>query len=409
MTKPRSDVLSPPVDAVPAPAKVDVAESGEALPVVVKKAPPEILISAGEASGEMYAAQLARALKEKTGARLFGLGGPHMREAGVEVIADSSRVAVVGISEALARIPAAIRILKQLEQEAAKRKPKLAILVDFPDFNLRLARKLNAQGVNIVYFISPQVWAWRPERVGVIKGLVKRMLVIFPFEEKIYRQARIPVDFVGHPLVDMVHPSLTRSQFVARYGLETRTFIVALLPGSRKGEIANNLPRMLKACRRLAADLAPKFVLAAAPGLTKFIERYMREDLPVRIVEGATYDVLAAADLSIVSSGTATVEAALLGAPMVVVYRLSRLTALIARRMIQTSFFSMVNLIMNKKVVPELIQEGFQPETLEAEVRRLLIYAPAREQMKRDLKEVRARLGPGGAIGRAAEIIARML
>jgi lipid-A-disaccharide synthase len=401
-------VLSPPADTLPAPAEVAVVESGEALPVV-KPVPPVILISAGEASGEMYAAQLARALQEKTGAHLFGLGGPHMREAGVEVIADSSQVAVVGISEVLGRLPAALRILKQLEQEAAKRKPKLAILVDFPDFNLRLGRKLKAQGISIVYFISPQVWAWRPRRVEVIKELVKRILVIFPFEEKIYRQARVPVDFVGHPLVDMVRPSLTRSQFAARYGLETRTFIVALLPGSRKGEIAHNLPRMLKACRRLAADLGPQFVLAAAPGLGKFLERYMREDLPVRIVEGVTYDALAAADCSIVSSGTATVEAALLGAPMVVVYRLSWLTARIARRLVQTSFYSMVNLIMNKKVVPELIQEGFKPETLEAEVRRLLNYAPAREQMKRDLKEVRARLGPGGAIERAAEIIARML
>jgi lipid-A-disaccharide synthase len=214
---------------------------------------------------------------------------------------------------------------------------------------------------------------------------------------------------VGHPLVDIVHPTMTRSQFIAHYGLQTRPFIVALLPGSRKGEIAHNLPRMLKACRRLAADVAPQFVLAAAPGLSKYIQRYMREDLPVHIIEEATYDVLAAADCSIVSSGTATVEAALLGAPMVVVYRLSWITALIARRMIQTSFFSMVNLIMNKKVVPELIQEGFKPEALEAEVRKLLIYAPAREQMKRDLKEVRARLGPGGAIERAAGIIARLL
>ena len=402
-------MLSPPADTAPAPAGVEVQESPETQPVAVKRVPPTVLISAGEASGEMYAAQLARALQEKTDARLFGLGGPRMREAGVEVVADSSQVAVVGISEAIGRIPAALRVLKQLEEEAAKRKPKLAILVNFPDFNLRLAKKLKAQNINIAYFIGPQVWAWRAGRVDVIKELVKRILVIFPFEEKLYRQARVPVDFVGHPLVDIVHPTMTRSQFITHYGLQTRPFIVALLPGSRKGEIAHNLPRMLKACRRLAADVAPQFVLAAAPGLSKYIQRYMREDLPVHIIEGATYDVLAAADCSIVSSGTATVEAALLGAPMVVVYRVSWITALIARRMIQTSFFSMVNLIMNKKVVPELIQESFKPEALEAEVRKLLIYAPAREQMKRDLKEVRARLGPGGAIERAAAIIARLL
>src|SRR5713226_3444012 len=178
---------------------------------------PTILISAGEASGEMYAAQLAEALHVKTGAKMFGLGGPRMREAGVELIADSSEVAVVGISEALHRLPAAWRILRRLAHESARRKPDLAILVDFPDFNLRLGKKLRAQGVRVVYFISPQVWAWRRGRVEQIKKLVERMLVIFPFEEQFYRDAVVPVEFVGHPLVDSVRATGTREEFAASF------------------------------------------------------------------------------------------------------------------------------------------------------------------------------------------------
>lgn len=373
----------------------------------------EILISAGEPSGEMYAARLATALRERTGARLFGLGGPAMRRAGVDLVADSSQVAVVGITEAVRRLPAAWQILHRLVQESARRSPRLAILVDFPDFNLRLGRRLRQQGVRIVYFISPQVWAWRPKRVEVIKRLVERMIVIFPFEEEFYGRAGVPVDYVGHPLVDGVRAKLGRAEFVARYGLDPARTIVGLLPGSRAGEIAHHLPGMLDACASLNLAPAPQFVLAAAPGLDAAdFSRYFRPDLLVRVMENAAYDVFAASDCAIVSSGTATVEAALLGAPMVVVYRVSRTTAFVARRMVRTPFYSMVNLIAGKAIVPELIQDDFTAKRLADEVRRLLGSPEAREAMKKDLATVRARLGaagPGGAIERAAEIIARLL
>ncbi|MCL4522537.1 MAG: lipid-A-disaccharide synthase [Acidobacteria bacterium] len=371
---------------------------------------PLILISAGEPSGEMYAARLAAALRARTGAHLFGLGGPRMREAGVELLADSSQVAVVGISEVVRRLPSVWKVYRQLADEAERRKPDLAILVDFPDFNLRLARRLHKQGVRIVYFISPQVWAWRPKRVQLIRRLVARVLCIFPFEEDFYRKAEVPVNFVGHPLVDSVKPTLSREQFASKHGLDTGKRIVALLPGSRPSEIAHNLPVMLEACRFLASDTEYQFVLAAAPGVAKeSLSAMVRNGPPVHIVEGATYDALAAADCAIVSSGTATVEAALLGVPMVVVYRVSATTAFIARRLVRTPHFAMVNLIAGRRVVPELIQEAFTPEAVAAEARRLLGSAEERETMRRELAEVKRRLGPGGAIERAAGIIAGML
>jgi lipid-A-disaccharide synthase len=371
---------------------------------------PQILISAGEASGEMYAAQLATALRARRETHLFGLGGPRMREASVELLADSSQVAVVGITEVIRRLPAVWRIYQQLAQESARRKPKLAILVDFPDFNLRLARRLHAQGTRIVYFISPQLWAWRPGRVHLMKRLVERVLCIFPFEEDFYRKAGVPVNFVGHPLVNSVRPSRTREELAARHGFAAGKPMIALLPGSRPGEIAHNLPAMLDACHLLAASGSYEFVLAVAPGIFEAqIAEHARTDLPIHLAHESTYDVLNAADVSIVASGTATVEAALLGAPMVVVYRVSATTAFIARRLVRTPHFSMANLIAGRRVVPELIQEEFTPEAVAHEVRGLLDSADARGQMQRDLADVRARLGPGGAIDRAAEIIARML
>lgn len=373
-------------------------------------ASPNILISAGEASGEMYAAQLARALRVKTGAKMFGLGGPRMREAGIELVADSSEVAVVGISEALHRLPAAWRILRQLAHESARRKPDLAILVDFPDFNLRLGKKLREQGVRIVYFISPQVWAWRRGRVGQIKRLVERMLVIFPFEEKFYRDAGVPVDFVGHPLVDSVRAARTREEFAQHFGLDPKRRIVALLPGSRPQEIEHNLPAILKACRGFAFGPAPQFILVVAPGLSEVnFQKFPFCQVPARIVENETYNALAASDIAIVSSGTATVEAALLGVPMVVIYRVSRLTAFVARRLVRTPHIAMVNLILGRRAVSELIQDDFTAEALQAEMRRLLESADERGQMRRELAEVRAKLGPGGAIERAAGIIERLL
>jgi lipid-A-disaccharide synthase len=375
---------------------------------------PEILISAGEASSDMYAARLATALHARTGARLFGMGGKRMAEAGVELIADYHQVAVVGISEVLHKIPAVVGVQRKIAAEAVRRRAALAILVDSPGTHLGVARRLKNNGIRVGYFIGPQVWAWRPGRVRVVKRLVERMVVIFPFEEKIYREAGVPVDFVGHPLVDVVKASMSRAEFAARHGLDPNRPIVTLLPGSRRSEIERHYPLIMEACERLSRKAknrgAIQFMLAAAPALGReLFAPYERPGVSVTRVEGATYDALSAADCAIVASGTATVEAALLGAPMVVVYRVSPTSAFVLRRMVRSPFIAMVNLIAGRRVVPELIQDQFTSEAVVEEVRKLLESPAARDEMKAGLAEVRTKLGPGGAIERAADIFAAML
>jgi len=371
---------------------------------------PLVLISAGEASSDMYAARLATALRERTGAQLFGMGGSRMAEAGVELIADYHEVAVVGIYEVLHKIPAVIGVQRRLAREAARRRPALAILVDSPGTHLGVARRLKGLGIPVGYFIGPQVWAWRRGRVRVVRRLVNRMVVIFPFEEKFYRDAGVPVDFVGHPLVDVVKPAMPRAEFASRHGLDASRPIVTLLPGSRRSEIERHFPRIAAGCESLAREGQVQFACAAAPGLDKEIfARYSRPAFAVKIVERATYDALAAADCAVVASGTATVEAALLGTPMVVVYRVSSASAFLLKRLIHTPFIAMANLIAERKVVPELIQDHFTPQAVESELHRLLDSPAAREVMKAALAEVRAKLGPGGAMERAADIFAQML
>ena len=371
---------------------------------------PNILISAGDPSGEMYAARLVRALQERVEVQLFGLGGLKMSEAGVELVAENTAIAVVGITEVLGKAPTVWRLIGQMAKESKRRRPKLAILVDSPGFNLRLAKHLKAQGVPIVYFISPHLWAWKRWRIHPIRKLVQKMLCIFPFEEQYYRERGVEAEFVGHPQVDEVRATQSRAEFAARYGLNASQPIVALLPGSRRNELRYNLPTMLEACRLIAAKQSAQFVLALAPTVRAAETAHlMRADVTVQAVENETYNALAAADTAIISSGTATVEAALIGAPMVVVYRLAPTTAFLLKRLVRTPYFSMVNLIAGRRVVTELFQNDFTAERVAGEVLRLLESADAQKEMRLGLAEVRAKLGPGGAMNRAAEIIARML
>jgi lipid-A-disaccharide synthase len=377
--------------------------------------PPQILISAGEASSDMYAARLAVALRDRTGASFFGMGGPRMAGAGVELLADYHEVAVVGIAEVLNKIPSVVRVQRLLAREAVRRQASLAILVDSPGTHLGVARRLKKHRIRVGYFIGPQVWAWRSGRIRVVKRRVDHMVVIFPFEEKIYRDAGVPVDFVGHPLADVVKASMTRVEFLKRHGLAGDRPVVALLPGSRASEVGRNFPPILEACKllmvKMGRDSQPQFVQAAAPGLglDSSIAGGGQSNVPVKRIEGETYNVLAAADCAIVASGTATVEAALLGTPMVVVYRVAPLTAFILRRMVHTPYFSMVNLVAGRRVVPELIQNDFTPAAVASEVGRLLESCTARDEMKAGLDGVRESLGAGGAIERAADVFARML
>jgi lipid-A-disaccharide synthase len=372
--------------------------------------PTQILISAGEASGDMYAARLAEALRARVDVQLFGMGGTRMLDAGVELVADCSEVSLVGIVEIAKKYPALKRVWKHLLDEAARRKPRLAILTDFPGFHLRLARALKRQGVQNVYFVCPQFWAWRPWRANLVRRRFVRGLCIFPFEQEWYRSRGVDADFIGHPLVGNVAAKRTRAEFAAAYGLDASKPIVALLPGSRSSEIAHHMPTLMQACRLIQKDRKLQLVLALAPGVKQAqVSHYLVRDVAMRVVEDATYDALGAADLSIVSSGTATVEAALMDAPMIVVYRLAPLSAAIARLLVRTPLFAMVNLIAGKRVVPELVQKDFTAERLASEAIRLLDSPDARAEMRRGLAEVREKLGPPGAVERAADLIAGML
>ena len=372
--------------------------------------PIPLLLSAGEASGDMYAARLATALKQRLDVALFGMGGPQMRAAGVEIITDYSEVSVVGITEILGHLPSLVRAMRHLVSEAERRKPPFAILTDFPGFHLRLARKLRPLGVRNIYYICPQFWAWRPWRVRVIRRRFAQALCIFPFEENFYGQAGIPVKFIGHPLVGNVGASQNRETFCREQNLDHAKPVVAILPGSRHAEIAQHLPILREACAFIRRELPAQFVIAAAAGsnLAELRENWPAGIVPY-VVEGQTYNALAAADAAIVSSGTATVEAALLDTPMVVIYRVTPLTALLAKPLLRTSYFSMVNLIAERRVVPELIQHDFTPQRVAGEVLRLLRDSRARDELRAGLADVRQRLGPPGAVERAADTIATLL
>lgn len=369
----------------------------------------QILLSGGEASGDMYAAQLATAMKARVNCEFFGMGGNQMRAAGVDVITDYSEVSVLGITEILGHLPQLIRAMRGLVNAAQSRKPSLAILTDFPGFHLRLARKLKPLGVRNVYYICPQFWAWRPWRVRLVRRRFALALCIFPFEEKFFSDAGVPVKFIGHPLVGKVAPSQTREAFFATHGLNPALPLVTILPGSRNSELARHLPILRQACVRILAEIPVQFVAAAAPGRTDSLRQGWPQNLLLRVIEGQTYDALAHASASIVSSGTATVEAALLNSPMVVVYRVTPLTALLAKPLVRTKYFSMVNLLAGREVVPELIQNEFTPENVAARTVSLLRDPAAVAAMQADLAEVRTRLGPPGAVERAADAIAELL
>jgi lipid-A-disaccharide synthase len=372
--------------------------------------PIPLLISAGEASGDMYAARLAAALQKRGDVALFGMGGPQMRAAGVDVITDYSEVSVVGITEILSHLPSLIRAMRRLVSEAARRKPPFAILTDFPGFHLRLARKLRPLGVRNIYYICPQFWVWRPWRVRVVRRRFAQALCIFPFEEAFFGGAGVPTKFIGHPLVGAVQATQTREEFCRQHALDPSQPIVTILPGSRPAELAQHMPVIREACSRIHQASPAQFVVAAAVhSNVSSLESGWPAALEVRVVEGQTYNALAAGDAAIVSSGTATVEAALLDVPMVVVYRVTPLTALLAKPLVRTSYFSMVNLIAERRVVPELIQKDFTPDQVAEEVLRLLNDPRAREDLRAGLAEVRRRLGPPGAVDRAADAIAALL
>lgn len=367
------------------------------------------LLSAGEASGDNYGAQLIEALRQVApGSEFFGMGGEKMRVAGFDAQVHANEVAVVGLAEVVTHLPHIRRRFKHLVEEAAIRKPDAAILIDFPDFNLRLARELHDLGIPVFYFVSPQLWAWRTGRVEQIKKYVRKMIVIFPFEQEFYRQHGVDVAFVGHPLAYQPLPQISRSDFATQYKLDAAKEWIALLPGSRRRELRLNLPEMLKGAELLTKKGSDyEYLLPVASTLDPEWVRYQLGPAYrlIKLTENAQATVMLSR-AAVVASGTATVEAALTGTPFVVVYRLSPLTWLLGRRLVKLDTFAMPNLIAGKKIVPELIQYDFTGEAVVQELKKILPDGDARSEMRDALGEVRRKLAVTEAPAlRAAEEI----
>ena len=371
----------------------------------------KILVSAGEASGDRYSAQLVERLRERLPqAEFFGCAGRRLREAGVRPVIRAEELAVVGIFEVARDIPRIYGQFRRLAAAAVAEKPALAVLTDSPDFNLRLAKKLRRAGIPVVYYVAPQVWAWRRRRVRLLREFVDHLLCIFPFEEEFFRRHGVETTFVGHPLYGSLHPTLSRQEFCRQHGLAPEKPLIALLPGSRRGEASRHLGPVLDAVARLTQQRPMNFVLPASTttGREFFAQRI--SDPAVQVIEGETENALANADLALVASGSATVEAALLGAPMVVFYRVTAASWMVGRMLVDVPFYSMVNLLAQRRIVPELIQSDCTGERLASEAGRLLESEQARQRMKQDLGAVKRSLqGEMPAAQRAAEVICNKL
>jgi lipid-A-disaccharide synthase len=366
---------------------------------------PRLLVSCGEPSGDLYGGELVRYLRPRLpGLEVYGPGGDRLAGEGAELMAHVREMAMVGITEVVRHVRRLHEILDRVIAEIERRPPDVAVLIDYPDFNLRLARELRRRAIPVAYYVSPQVWAWKRGRIKTIRETVARMLVIFPFEEELYRSAGVSVRFVGHPLVDLVRPAADRAAFLAGLGLDRDRPLVAVLPGSRIPEVAHNLPPLIAACETIATarpDL--QFVVAVAPSLDFAAVAERLAGTRLIPVSGQTHGLVGAASLALVASGTATVETALLGTPMVVVYRLSALTYALGRPFVRVPHYAMVNLIADRRIVPELIQRDFTPKRV-AEEALAILNDPARAGAMSDaLRAVRERLGAPGASERVAD------
>lgn len=377
--------------------------------------PLKILVSAGEASGDLYAAGLVERLRRRIpDAEFFGCAGHHMERAGVRPVVRADSLAVVGLLEVVAHIPRIYREFHRLIDAARREKPDLAILADSPDFHLRVAKRLKSLGIPVVYLVAPQVWAWRERRISSIRRNIDRLLCIFPFEERYFQRHGVPAEYVGHPLSRIVKPSLTHEAFFERHHLNAEVPVVVLLPGSRRGEITCHLPRVLDAVNRIRSARQVQFLLAVPPGLLKHSGRRWLDsllgDAPVRIVEGETWDAIAHADVALAASGTVTVEVALLGTPMVTYYRVTALSWLLGKFLVDVPFYSMVNLVAGRAVVKELMQNEMRGDRLAAEVMQLLDDRTARQAMQSDLQSVAALLSTGeDPLERAAAAVQQLL
>ncbi len=367
----------------------------------------KILVIAGEASGDLHGAGVVRALKaQRPDLEIFGVGGDKMAAAGMDNIFHVRELAVMGFLEVLKHLPVLRAVEKTLAAVVAGKQPDVLLLIDYPGFNLRFARKVRRPGMKIVYYISPQVWAWNPGRVKKMQSLIDKMLVVFEFEREIYTRAGIDAEFVGHPILETVSEAQDRKGFCRRYDLDPAKPILGLFPGSRKQEIERIFPAMLGAARMLQAKLGVQPVVGVSSLLDyEYVKGFIRGDSPVRLLQNATHDVMQNADLAVVTSGTATLETGYFGTPMIVVYKTSWVTYLIGRLLVRVKNIGLVNIVAGRRVVPELIQHRATPARIAAEAERLLTDPAARKAIAADLGVISARLGTPGASKRVADAI----
>jgi lipid-A-disaccharide synthase len=372
-----------------------------------------VLIVAAEASSSLYAQRILESWKaEGREIEAFGIGSRSMEKVGFECLGRSEELAVVGLSEVLKHLPVIRRVFNSLLEQASARQPKFALLLDYPDFNLRLAKQLKKRGITVIYYISPQVWAWRTGRVKTIRGCVDHMLVLFPFEENFYREHSVKCDFVGHPLLDeLPDAAIDREKLRferSRFGLSDRDVVLGLMPGSRNSEIEHHLSTQIRAAEILSQRMPNiRTVLMVAPTLERanFGEALARSTTTIQIVKEDPLDMIALADVMLVASGTATLMVGLMEKPMVIMYRMTAITAWFAKRLVtKTKYFGLVNLVMNRLIVPELFQDDANPARLADELERLAV-GPARETALVDLAGVKNALGSKGATKRVLEIL----
>jgi len=389
-------------------APEEAASSAVASPV-----PVDLMVSAGEASGDAHAAHALAALAARgVSFTSFGMGAGALAREGTELVVDCRDLAVIGIVDVVLNYPKFLARLRRLREAMRSRRPDLLVIVDYPDFNLRLARTARELGIPVLFYISPQVWAWRAKRVRGIGALVTHMAVLFPFETDIYERAGVPVSYVGHPLVDDARSPYTPAEARERFGLPVTTPLVTLLPGSRTGEIRRHLPLMLESAARLRERLPHcRFLLALAPTLERaaFDEALAAHDLPITVVADETRHAMRAADAVLCASGTATLETALIGTPLVVLYVVAPLNHAIMSRLIRIPDIALVNIVAGRRIVPEYLQNAATPAVLADELHALVTDETRAGAMREELAEVARRMGEGGASDRVAALIERLL
>jgi lipid-A-disaccharide synthase len=390
-------------------------EEKKTIPLInaVHKKNKTIMIVAGEASGDMHGANLVREmLKIDPALNFYGIGGKKLREEGVKLLANASDMAVVGLTEVISKLGSILKIMGMMKRSLDMRRPDLVILIDYPDFNIPLAKAAKKRGIKVFYYISPQVWAWRKSRINKIKKLVDKMAVILPFEVDTYAAKGFVVDYVGHPLLDLVKPAYSKQESRKKFGLAENKITIGILPGSRLSEVVKLLPEMLRAAEILAQKMPEvQFFLPLADTLEEKIitEIISRFTVKVHIISGHTYDVISCADLALVASGTATLETGLLGVPMVIVYKISLLSYCIGRLFVHVKNIGLVNIIAGKTIVPELIQGDACGKRIAMEALAILTNEEKKQEMIKELEAIRAKLGEPGAAIRAAQIACDMI